>query len=418
MTRTARLTSRALRKAAILVSSLEGAAASALLEQMGPEQADAVRAAISELGDVSEAEEQRIVEEFLAGQSGSRSVDDGVELAPSLTRRLSQEKSHYDDDRSASARSQSARSGAARSIDSASLEEPKTAGRFSFLRNRTPSAIAGVLVRERPQTTAVVLYHLSPAQAADVLGRLPEDLQTEVFERLATLAEPDPDFVAEVECQLERLLGSRPPGDVFASAAHPPAEAADPHVELATAAVGRPVAEAILRNIPDRVRSGILKRISAQRPELASELLRDGNAAPHEHQANPQAGQLDPLLHPSSSRSTASDNGRPQVDQESGSIGFDDLAALDNRSWLRILGASDPQVAVLALAGAENGLVERILKSLPRRERKRLRQEMNSVAPLPLRDVTRAQARVARAAAELALQGAIDLQDSSARRAA
>src|SRR5580704_1272238 len=52
------------RKAAILIASLDRKTADALLAQMPAEQADAVRAAIESLGNVSPREQQATIEEF------------------------------------------------------------------------------------------------------------------------------------------------------------------------------------------------------------------------------------------------------------------------------------------------------------------------------------------------------------------
>ena len=65
---------RALRRAAILVASLDTSTADALLAQMPGEQADLVRRTIVELGDVDPAEERAVIDEFFRnGSSGDRS---------------------------------------------------------------------------------------------------------------------------------------------------------------------------------------------------------------------------------------------------------------------------------------------------------------------------------------------------------
>ncbi len=55
---------QAVRKAAILIASLDPQTADVLIEQMPPEQAAAVRAAIDTLGPVSPDEQQATIEEF------------------------------------------------------------------------------------------------------------------------------------------------------------------------------------------------------------------------------------------------------------------------------------------------------------------------------------------------------------------
>ena len=53
-----------IRKAAILVASLDQAAADLLLRQLGPERAALVRQAVTYLDDIDADERQRIIDEF------------------------------------------------------------------------------------------------------------------------------------------------------------------------------------------------------------------------------------------------------------------------------------------------------------------------------------------------------------------
>ena len=92
-----------LRKAAILVSSLDQAAADAVLDCLTPEQAGEVRRIVVDLGDVDRREQQRIREEFfrvgplLPGKSPA-----GIELDDRLARRLAMrpQRETYDEPRS------------------------------------------------------------------------------------------------------------------------------------------------------------------------------------------------------------------------------------------------------------------------------------------------------------------------------
>jgi hypothetical protein len=83
------MTNPALRKAAILVASLDTPAADALLDGMDPEQAARVRRAVLELDDVDPAEQQRIMSDFLRGPSHRATADEpDVILDPALADKL------------------------------------------------------------------------------------------------------------------------------------------------------------------------------------------------------------------------------------------------------------------------------------------------------------------------------------------
>lgn len=183
-----------LRKAALLVASLDTQAADRLLEQMSPQQAAAVRDAVLQLGPVDPEEQRRVIAEFMAAYSGKASaarasgeIDAGIELGGNLAQ--------------PPRTSQPARSG-----DRADLHSAHRALPFRLLRSTEENQLAQVLASERPQTIAVVLSHLPHRQAGNVLARLPAALQVEVIRRLIELEETDEEILREIEAALESRL--------------------------------------------------------------------------------------------------------------------------------------------------------------------------------------------------------------------
>jgi len=182
------LTSRGIRKAAILVSSLDEKSADRLLEQMGPEQAQRVRQAVFDLGEIDPAEQKRVIEEFFRrGPLIPQKQHAGVELDAGLADRMSSD------------------SGAQAPRPAAGAEEQP----FRFLQQAEHDKLAKILITERPQTIALVLAHLVPEQASAVLARFPSTLQIEVLRRLATLEETQPEILQEVEQALESRLSQQ-----------------------------------------------------------------------------------------------------------------------------------------------------------------------------------------------------------------
>ncbi len=188
---TTKMTHDGLRKAAILVASLDEAAANVVLDQLGEEQARQVREILVDLDDIDHAEQRRVIDEFfrigplLPGKSPP-----GIELNDSLARRLSvrPETETYSE----------------QALPAAKPSEP-----FHFLREAESGKLARVLAGERPQTIALVLSHLPPQQAGGVLARLQPGLQTEVVHRLVDLEETDPEILREVEEALEARLSQQ-----------------------------------------------------------------------------------------------------------------------------------------------------------------------------------------------------------------
>ncbi len=175
-----------IRKAAILANSLEMAAADALLDQMSPEQAQLVRQAMVELGEVDPAEQRRVVDEFLRVGPMAPREEPGIELNDRVAEQLSLGAD-------------------ARPCDQ--VDEPP----FCFLHEAEDKELARILAAERPQAVALVLSHLPSEQAGTVLGQLPPDTQVEVIRRLVSLEETDSSILKDVEQALRSRLSERMP---------------------------------------------------------------------------------------------------------------------------------------------------------------------------------------------------------------
>ena len=75
---------RTIRKAAILIRSLDRATAKALLAQLPQRDAARVRQMVHELGDIDAIEQQEVLDEFVHRGERQRPALDGIELAGSL----------------------------------------------------------------------------------------------------------------------------------------------------------------------------------------------------------------------------------------------------------------------------------------------------------------------------------------------
>ncbi len=186
------LSSAGIRKAAILVACLDRAAADAVLEQLGPADAQRVRQAVVVLEDVPDNEQRLVVDEFFRlGPRAAAGESTGVELRGRLAEEIGYAPSATTAKRAAGGGQRSAP--------------------FVRLRETEDEKLARLLAGERPQTIALVLSHLSARQAGGVLARLQANLQTEVVRRLVDLEETDAAVLEEVEQALEsRLLRQVP----------------------------------------------------------------------------------------------------------------------------------------------------------------------------------------------------------------
>lgn len=333
-----------IRKAAVLLRSLDADTATTLLMQLSPEEAAALRSAIRSLGSVDPDEQADVAAEFR--RAAPTVVDHGVEL------QLSGAESHPDDDRD-------------------------TVRRFEFLEHSPIDAIVRCLAREHVQTIAVVLSYLRPARAAEVLAALPSRLQAESLERLSALGESDPDSVTVVERELAAWLNSQP------AAARQRAHRTD-------------TIAAILVAAQQTSRDGILDNLKQHNGRLAGEILQL-LPQPDSRQANPldpPSPPPAPVPHPTVMTPLPPPPPPPPV------FDFDDLVRLSSDELAAVLRQVDANVLVLALAGSSDELVDQVTGRMPRKVAKAFRRQLRRMGPTRLRDVEAAQAAVAAVAAQ------------------
>ena len=79
---------------------------------------------------------------------------------------------------------------------------------FGFLKKVDSQNLLTFIVDEHPQTIALILSHLRPQQAADVVAGLPADRQLAVIRRVANMGQTSPDIINEVERGLEHRMSS------------------------------------------------------------------------------------------------------------------------------------------------------------------------------------------------------------------
>jgi len=79
---------------------------------------------------------------------------------------------------------------------------------FDFIRRADPVQVLNVLQYEHPQTAALVLSYLDPKRAAEVLGALPQEAHPDIIARIAKMGNASPEYVKEAERILERKISS------------------------------------------------------------------------------------------------------------------------------------------------------------------------------------------------------------------
>ena len=79
---------------------------------------------------------------------------------------------------------------------------------FDFVRRTDPAHLLNFIQQEHPQTIALILAYLEPLKASQILGQLPQEKQSDVAKRIATMDRTSPEILREVERVLEKKLSS------------------------------------------------------------------------------------------------------------------------------------------------------------------------------------------------------------------
>jgi flagellar motor switch protein FliG len=351
-----------LRKAAVLLRSLDVDTAAVMLGHLSAEEAATIRAAMRAVGQV-ETDEQADVMAELRGARPAKIASGAGDVELTLS-------SSYSDDAYGTRGDIPNGEGLATS-----------AKRFEFLENAPTHALVRHLAREHAQTIAVVLSHLPPERAAAVLAALPQKVQAETVERLSTLGETDPECVSVLKRELESWAAER--DELRAGNGR----RRDTMAAILAAADAKSRGQ-ILSNMKDH-KAALAKQFSPRRAERFSvdaRVAKPQASIPRVRSADIEVGQLPTTVSP------RAEVRLPRVD-------FDDLAELDSRTLSAVLRQADANILALALAGSRDELVERICEQMPKRTAREFRRQLRRLGPTRLSDVEGAQRSVAQIAA-------------------
>jgi flagellar motor switch protein FliG len=367
--------SNSLRKAAVLLRSLDADSSAVLLSQLSADEARAVRQAMRELGEVDPLEQEELRDELRGGR-GVREPDilGGVELD------FSSEANDIDS-----------------AFDPYPAPAPRVPQPFDWLEGNDLPTLAAMLDREHLSTVAVVLSHLPPDRASQVLAALPVSRRAAALERLADLGESDRASLEVIERQLADWIATQ-------------------KAERQRRADRLRSIQAILEHSPRATCDAVLSELARSNQDLASEV---GPAPPKlaprkspvRHFATrtygEQAGSLwqSRREHPSKV-STAPEPiehvfpeivAKPTVPAPP----FEIITTLSTKQLTELFRHCSVDRVVLALAGASDEICQQVERQLPKSIGKELRRRMHSLASVRLSDLAQAQKEVAMKVEEL-----------------
>ena len=203
---------------------------------------------------------------------------------------------------------------------------------FEFIRKTDPSQVLNFIQDEHPQTIAMILSYLSPAQSAMILGALTPEKQADVAKRIAMMDRTSPDVIKEVERVLERKLASLLNQDY-------------------TTVGGVDAIVDILNTVDRGTEKHIMESLEIEQPELADEIRKK-------------------------------------------MFVFEDILLLDDRAIQRVLRDVDNNDLGIALKGANEEVQNVIFKNLSKRLSAMIKEDMEFMGPVRMKDVEEAQQKI------------------------
>ena len=200
---------------------------------------------------------------------------------------------------------------------------------FEFLRRTDAAQILNVIANEHPQTVALILAYLPADTAAQVMSALPNDLQAEVAMRIALMDRTAPEVIREIERVLERKLSAVLTQDF-------------------TSAGGLRSLVDVLNAVDRSTERTILESLDEQNAELADEVRR--------------------MM-----------------------FLFEDIVTLDDRSIQQVLREVESNDLAAALKGTATEAQDRIFGNMSERAASMLREDLEFMGPVRMKQVEEAQ---------------------------
>ena len=203
---------------------------------------------------------------------------------------------------------------------------------FEFVKKTDASQLLNFIQDEHPQTIALILSYLSAAQSAQILGALAPEKQADVARRIATMDRTSPDVIKEVERVLESKLSSLVNQDY-------------------TIIGGVDAVVDILNTVDRGTEKHIMETLEVEEPELADEIRKK-------------------------------------------MFVFEDILLLDDRSIQRVLRDVDNNDLAIACKGSAEEVQNAIFNNMSKRLAEMIREDMEFMAPVRMKDVEEAQQKI------------------------
>jgi flagellar motor switch protein FliG len=216
---------------------------------------------------------------------------------------------------------------------------------FASLEKANPQQLSKFILGEHPQTIAVILAHLNAGAAAQLVSQLPDDLRADVIVRMASIDEILPEVIDRISSVIDQRLRS----------------------------LGGPSRE---QHGGVKAVAELFNRMDRTLSQSALEMV--------EERSQDLAVQIRNLM-----------------------FVFDDLANVEDQGIREITNRADKKSLTVALKGASEEIRNRFYSNMSKRAVEMLREEMEMMGAVRLREVEKAQQEVVAIARKLEEEGVI-----------
>ena len=222
---------------------------------------------------------------------------------------------------------------------------------FDALQKTDPGQLAKFIHSEHPQTIALILSHLNPSQAAGLLFSLPAEMRSDIALRMASLDQISPEIISKIT----KVIGGK------------------------------------LKSL------GEMSRESTGGVHAVAEMFNrlDSNSA---KEILENIEQVNPNL---------VENIRHLM------FVFEDLLLLDVNAVKEVLAKVDRKILTIALKGTSEQMKNHMLQAMSQRGAEMLREDMDSLGPIKIKEVEAAQQQIIAVVRQLETEGVISLKGTA-----
>ena len=298
-------------KAAILVQALGWDTISPVMDQLSKVERNFIIKLQSKLGSVSPALVEGVAREFLEKAQPPKQIESGE-------------------------------AGDGPETAGDGLED-RRGNNLKAIQSIAPELLIQLIQNEHPQTISLIIAHLKPQVASEVMGLLPDELRPDVAYRIANLDKVAAGMLEEIDHTFEEILSNK-------------------ETASTQKAGGVPRLAEILNMIDGTAAEEIIEEIEENDPGLADEIRQN-------------------------------------------MFIFDDIVLVDDRGLQKVLRSVESQELAIALKAATDEVKEKIFHNMSDRAAGILKEEMDVSGAVRIKEVTDAQQKITRIVQDMERKG-------------